>query len=216
MNQYQYLAQCQKCFKHNPKILKSCYFCTQALEGNAAGNTNLNLAPSSFGTAAAPVENTPTAAQNLKTNHAPLITRLVAAGIDLIISVALFIFIWFALISDSNLGQLAFAFLFCFYLPAIMDAFNGSMGKKLFGFGVLRIDGRKPGIVKMLIRQTVKFLPDFFIPLALRVILFIMLKENHIHDWLCKTKVVSNYKNNIIPEQENLLYHEKLLQQNKK
>lgn len=216
MNQYQYLAQCQKCFKHNPKVLKNCSFCSQALGGTAAGNTNLNLAPSSFDTA--PVDNTPTAAQNFNTNNAPLVTRLVAAGIDLIISVALFIFIfiWFGLISDSKLGQLALAFLFCFYLPAIMDAFNGSIGKKLFGFGVLCIDGRKPGVVKMLIRQTVKFLPDFFMPFALRIIIFIMIKENHIHDWLCKTKVVSDYKNNIIPEQENMLYHEKLLQQNKK
>lgn len=214
MNQYQYLVQCKKCFKHNPKTIKNCSFCTQALEGNAAGNTNLKLAPPSFGTA--PIDNTPSPAQNLKTNNAPIVSRLVAASIDLIISIALFILIWFGLISDSKLGQLVLAFIFCFYLPALMDAFNGSIGKQLFGFGVLRTDGRKPGIIKMIIRQTIKFLPDFFIPIALRIILFIALKENHIHDWLCKTKVVSDYKNKIIPEQENMLYHEKLLQQNNK
>lgn len=215
MQQYPHLSQCPKCLKHNPQIKKSCYFCSNSLEANTATASTHDLSSPSF---------TPLQAQQsvpVKVDKtmpaAQVLLRLIAAGIDLSISLALFLFLWFALIDDSHLGLLAAALLLSFYLPALMDAFSASFGKRLFDLGVLRPDGSKPGVLKMLLRQTLKFLPDLFMPLFLRILFFVLLKEQHLHDWICKTEVVADYKNRIKMDPENKLYHEKLLsEQNQK
>ena len=48
MQQYPYLSQCPKCLKHNPRIKKSCYFCSNSLEPNSATASTHSLPSSSF------------------------------------------------------------------------------------------------------------------------------------------------------------------------
>lgn len=97
--------------------------------------------------------------------------------------------------------------------PAILDAYGGSLGKRMLKIQVLTRNGRTPSLGMSMVRHLFKYVIHMLLPLLWKLIEFRVTGGRHLHDVVASTVVIERPPEGDHTSAKGDLLHEQLLAQ---